>query len=293
MSGLAGLIVALSISDAPDRARLGFPAREVERAFLTICTALIRAGARILYSGDLRPDGWTFKLFRHLAGAYAGQGEAPFIHLMPEPALRRTPFDDLVRAARESRGTAEAVVVIGGRMRPLWLHQGGLVVDPGGERELLSEALALSAWLERFPEEPTAAALTRARQLAASMSAARVALGGKMGLLEIPADAYEGDMPGIAEEAIMTLQAGRAFVPLGAYGGATRDIAIELGLLPEGARVGRMPQAATYDKAMRVVKTLRTSIPASVRERLCQLADDDRAEWVSREVVEIVSAWAA
>ena len=164
MSALAGLIVALSISDAPDRAKLGFPGREVERALFTLCTALIRAGARIQYAGDLRPDGWTFKLFRHLAGAYAGQNEAPFVHVIPEPVLRRTSFDALVGAARESKGTAETVVVIGERLRPVWPYDGGLLIEPERDHELLPDAGALAAWLGRFAEEPRQEAFSRARR---------------------------------------------------------------------------------------------------------------------------------
>ena len=55
MKALAGKIVGLSISDAPDRAKLGFPDREIDCALFSICTVLIRAGARISYAGDLRP----------------------------------------------------------------------------------------------------------------------------------------------------------------------------------------------------------------------------------------------
>ena len=57
---LTGWKVALSISDAPDRARLGFPEREVERALLAVCTAIIREGGEILYAGDLQPEHFTF-----------------------------------------------------------------------------------------------------------------------------------------------------------------------------------------------------------------------------------------
>src|SRR5215207_3550676 len=106
MRVLEGKVVGLSISDAPDRARLGFPDREIDRLLFSICTVLIRSGARILYAGDLRSSGYTFKLFRHLAGAYAGQGERPFIHVVPEPVLRRVPYDDWLDALKESRGIA-------------------------------------------------------------------------------------------------------------------------------------------------------------------------------------------
>lgn len=291
MNALAGRTVALSISDAPDRARLGFPAREVERALFTLCVALIRAGARIQYAGDLRPGGWTFKLFRHLAGAYAGQHEAPFMHVVPEPVLRKTSFEALVEAAREAKGTTESHFVIGGRLRPVFPHDGGLLVEPLGERELLPSDDALTHWLGHFPEEPRARAFSQARLLATQVADARISMGGKMGLAGVEGDAYEGVMPGIAEEAIMALEAGTAFAPLGAFGGATRDVAIALDLLPEAASVPRGPQADTYDAAMKRVAELRPAMPTALRERLRAIAECDRAEWIAREVIDIVALW--
>ena len=68
---LDGNLIAISVSDAPDRARLGFSQREIDRAVVTICTALVRGGASIVYGGNLDPAGYTFKIFRNLAGAYA------------------------------------------------------------------------------------------------------------------------------------------------------------------------------------------------------------------------------
>ena len=44
MSAPPDRAVALSISDAPDRAKLGFPKREVDRVLFSLCTALIREG---------------------------------------------------------------------------------------------------------------------------------------------------------------------------------------------------------------------------------------------------------
>jgi hypothetical protein len=104
MSELEGRIVAISIGDAPDRARLGFPQREVDRALLSTCTELVRAGAEIAYAGHLNPDGYTFKIFRHLAGAYAGSRETPFRHFVPEPVARGTRYADLLAVLNEGRG---------------------------------------------------------------------------------------------------------------------------------------------------------------------------------------------
>ena len=55
---LEGRMIAISIGDAPDRGRLGYPQREVDRVLLSVCTALVRAGARIVYGGNLDPAGF-------------------------------------------------------------------------------------------------------------------------------------------------------------------------------------------------------------------------------------------
>jgi len=41
MSALDGMHVAISISDAPDRERLGFPQSEIDRVLLSICMGLV------------------------------------------------------------------------------------------------------------------------------------------------------------------------------------------------------------------------------------------------------------
>ena len=291
MNALEGRTIAISISDAPDRAKLGFPAREVERALFTVCTALIRAGARVQYAGDLRPDGWTFSMFRHMAGAYAGHHEAPFIHVIAEPVFRRTSFETLLDAARQSRGIAETVVAIGGRLRSVWLHGGGLLIEPEGNRAELPSAQALGTWLGQHVEQPKAAAFSLARRLATEASDARVAMGGKLGLLDDEKDIYEGAMPGIAEEAILALEAGIALAPLGAFGGAARDVAIALDLLPGAARVPRGRQQESYEPTMKRIRGLRSSVPRALRRPLRELAGSDRAEWVAQAVVRVLADW--
>src|SRR5258707_393800 len=83
------------------------------QVLLAMCTALVRAGARIVYGGNLDPTGFTFKSFRHLAQAYSVRGpKAPFVHVVREPELRRADFDfdKLVGTLKEARGTVETML---------------------------------------------------------------------------------------------------------------------------------------------------------------------------------------
>src|SRR3954453_14657707 len=99
---LADSIVALSISDAADMGQLGYPQREVDRALFSICGALVRAGARLAYGGNLDPAGYTFKIFRFLAKAFAVRRKGPpFIHFVPASELRKTRLEALMTALQE------------------------------------------------------------------------------------------------------------------------------------------------------------------------------------------------
>lgn len=288
MTDLSGMTVAVSISDAPDRARLGYPQREIDRAVLSVCTALVRAGADIAYGGNLDPDGYTFKIFRHLAGAYAGSRETPFHHFVPEPVARVIRYEDLLATLQEGRSTARTEIARGDAFIP---------ARPGGRGIRLGDAVVrddteLAAWFDEAPRPDNAAAHTAARRMVTMRSDARVVLGGKMGVLSDPKDAYQGAMPGVAEEAVMTLEEGKPLVPLGAFGGTARDIAIAMELMSPDAMVPRGEQHAGYHKAIERVVALRDRVPSTLRGRLADVAEDDRAEQTAYHVAEIVGVWA-
>jgi len=109
-----------------------------------------------------------------------------------------------------------------------------------------------------------------------------------MGQVALVEDRYEGTMPGIAEEAILTLERGRTYVPLGAFGGATRDVAIALDLLTEDHRVPRGPQIDGYQEALGLVAGLRDRV-GSLRPALATLATSDRAEEIGVGIVDLLA----
>ena len=287
MTALQGRMVAISISDAPDRARLGFPQREVDRALLSLCTALVRAGADIAYGGNLDPDGYTFKIFRHLAGAYAASRDAPFHHFIPEPVLRRTRYEDFLGVLREGTSTVRTEVARGNEFLPVRPSNGGIRIGA----DLVRSEADLVEWMGQVPMADKVAAHTIARRLMVVRADARVVLGGKMGVLAIPNDSYQGAMPGIVEEAILTLELAKPLVVLGSFGGAARDIAIALGLMPEETSVPRSEQHNGYKPALDRVAELRGGIPEQLRDRMAKVADDDRAEQTAFQVAAILADW--
>lgn len=218
MSALEGRTVAVSVGNAPDRARLGYPQREVDRALLSICTALVRAGAEIAYAGHLDPEGYTFKIFRHLAGAYAGSRETPFRHFVPEPVARATRYGDLLAVLNEGRGVVRMEIACGDAFIPVRPGGGGIRLGD----EVVSDDVQFERWFAAVAPRTPPEGFATARRMMSARVEARVVMGGRMGVLSDPADAYQGAMPGIVEEAIVTLEAGKPLVVLGAFGGAAR-----------------------------------------------------------------------
>src|SRR3974390_3045194 len=64
---LAGRAVAVSVSDSPDLAFLGFGEQHLRDATSEVARHLLIAGAHLLYGGDLRPGGFTEVLLELIA----------------------------------------------------------------------------------------------------------------------------------------------------------------------------------------------------------------------------------
>jgi hypothetical protein len=290
MSSLAGKTIALSIGNAVDREKLGFPEREVDRILFTLSTALIREGCHIVYAGDLRAAGYTMTMFQFLAGTYAGEGVTPFTNVLPEPVVRHLDFDTLLAAAKAAHGVAEINLAISGNLYPVQRIGDDLRIgNKGTARPHIRNGEQLATFLQGFPI--SAQGFTEARRIVSEQADGRVAMGGKMGLTDLPSDQYGGVLPGIAEEAILSLQLGKAFVPLAAFGGAARDVAIALDLLPVEARTPRGPQVPSYEEAMQQLREFRTALPPSLLEALRSLANNDGAEDLAQEVLRVLRGW--
>jgi hypothetical protein len=290
---LQGLKIAISASEAPDRARLGLPAHEVDRVLLTICTTIVREAGEVLYAGNLAPDQYTFKIFRHLAGAYASRREGPpFLHVIPEPIARRSTFNALHDTLRENVAVSRTRISIGGRLVPIRTSDAAMLVgDAATGRQSIANEGNWAAWLASHPVVDAAVAYIAAREAVTAEADARIAIGGKMGVLDAPADRYEGAMPGIVEEAIMTLESDKPLVALGAFGGAARDVAIALDILAPAERVPRGNQQAGYAEALDRAAALAAKIPVAVRPALRELGNDDRAEAISHAAAGVITAW--
>ena len=208
---LAGKVIALSISNSPDLARLGFGPVHLEDAMVEIARYLLARGATLAYGGDLRPGGFLELLLKLIEGY---QTESMDLGALP-PRLDAPP---VVRAWNYLAW-------------PLWLTGGSNAKNAyRGIVELRSippppEMVAARGFDPAVSLPPTtpenrflwACSLTAMRREMTAQIDARIVLGGAVA-------GFKGKYPGIVEEALLTMSAGKPTYLLGAFGGAARAV---------------------------------------------------------------------
>lgn len=206
MPTIAGRTVAISISESPDMAVLGLSDAHLRDAMDRLALHLLASGASLAYGGDLRANGFTDWLFE-LVSRYqrpASEVRIGVTNYLAWPIHISMDTDELEAISDSLAGTGELVC----------LTQEGRRLDP-------------AAWSQRALHQPTdeewAAGLTAMRRVMRGATQARIVLGGRVA-------GYKGTMPGIAEDALLSLQKNQPLFLLGGFGGCTRDIAETLGL---------------------------------------------------------------
>lgn len=208
--------VAISISECPDMAPLGLGDEHLTDAMTEIVRHLLALGARLMYGGDLRPDtedepGFTRILVelisRHRRDADVGDDRPALRNVFAWPIIQeRISPSDIVEHQDALRGLVEFVTL-----------------DPDGVQIPLSELV------KRNEQEPKrvdwSRGLTNMRKWVTEHTQARLVLGGQT-------EDFRGRMPGIAEEAYLSLRTKQPLFILGGFGGCARDLAATLDLLP-------------------------------------------------------------
>ena len=195
-------------------AALGLGREHLDDAMAEVARHLLALGARLLYGGDLRAGGFTRLLFelvsRHRRNTDLGDGRVGVLNYLAWPVHAGLPADDLRALAGDLDGTAELVLLEpDGAPLPAAVRY-GMTPRPPGDNE----------W---------AGGLTSMRRAMTAACDARIVLGGRV-------SGYKGDMPGVAEEALLAMEAGQPLYVLGGFGGCARDIARDMRLLPKGER---------------------------------------------------------
>ena len=185
---------------------LGLSESHLREAVAEFAIYILASGRDLAYGGDLRASGFTELLFE-LVTCYRQQEDtnAKVIDYLAWPVHMRMAADDLSALDAELDGFARLALI-----------------GQDGKRISMEERQALPS------REPTdnewSAGLTVMRRVMLKETDARILLGGRI-------EGYKGDMPGIAEEAMLSLQSGQAVFLLGGFGGCSRDIAETMGLV--------------------------------------------------------------
>jgi len=205
--------IAIAISESPDMAALGLGPEHLRDAMAEIARHLLAMGARLVYGGDLRSGGFTELLFelvaRYRRDADVGDPRPAVINYLAWPIV-------VSKSAAEMRGLVDELA---GLAELHLLDLQGNDVAPADLDDAARPAISDADW---------GAALTAMREVLTRTSDARIVLGGRT-------EGYKGRMPGIAEEALIALQAQQPLFLLGGFGGCARDIAVTLKLLPQPA----------------------------------------------------------
>ena len=194
---LAGVSVGISVSDSADLARLGLARRHCDLAVAEIARAVLIAGGSLIYGGRLVPAGFTQILFDEVR-RFADDRDALTVCLALSEH-RNLSDDQLVDYMSDLHSSAQIVC----------LNQEGDELRPTERGDL------------RAPVD-VARSLTSLRRHVTGLTNARVVVGGQL------AD-YQGTMPGVIEESLLSLRARHPLYVAGGFGGAAAAVAAALG----------------------------------------------------------------
>lgn len=217
--------IGVSVSASPDMAVLGFIDEHLDDLLVGLAVFLLATGTDLAYGGDLRGrrNGGFTKLLFELVARYQrpGQTLTRVVNYLAWPVHIRMAVDDLDAAAAAVAPAARLVLV-----------------GPDGAPISAEERRTLPS---REPnDEEWQLGLTAMRTAMRDNTSARVVVGGQV-------ENYKGKMPGIAEEALLSLQAGQPVFLVGGLGGCVRDIAEAMGLIEPWNGVRSWPGRRLFD----------------------------------------------
>jgi hypothetical protein len=239
---LEGWSIAVSVSASPDLSVLGLNERHLRDVVVAVVRFFLAAGATLLYGGDLRALGFTELLFEVVAGSRkeAGERRRAVANLLAWPVHIALSQEELDRR-RSGLGDNGSVVC---------LSPDGTVMSYQERASLASKGPSDHEWTQ---------GLTSMRRTLAQWCDAHVLLGGQT-------QGFRGKMPGIAQEALLTLEARKPVFLIGGFGGCARDIAQTM-----------MPAERPHRRALERVRVddLGNGLTAEEAARLAQTAHAD------------------
>jgi hypothetical protein len=195
--------VAISASASPDLDRLGLTEAEFRETLAEVARGALAAGCALAYGGDLRADGYTELLIRETLKHRRGDGA--LLICLAWQGHREVALSQIEARRRELGPVGEIVC----------LDPDGVEVDPATGRAEAQQMVSDPALRRR--------GLTAMRRYLAERTRGRVLMGGKR-------SGFQGEIPGLTEEALYSLERSQPLYIAGGFGGATADIALALGV---------------------------------------------------------------
>lgn len=221
-NALHGVRVGISVSDSADLARLGLLETHFRLALGEIARCVLVSGGQLTYGGHLHPDGYTNFLVQELH-RYNRRDQPFHIYLAWQEHRKLS-----VRELNEQKAS-------------LGLYGDVTCLDPGGNQIDPAQGRPEEA-VEETEDDVRKRSLTALRGYMATNTEGRIFLGGKR-------EEFQGDLPGLVEEALFALEAGQPIYLAGGFGGVTLDIIRALGV-DDCAWFPPMPEAAVPDKRL-------------------------------------------
>lgn len=229
---LDGVTIAVSISDSPDLGTLGLTEHHVRLTLGEMARVVLRARGRLIYGGALRSGNYTDFLIEE--NDRYGHPDSLVITL-PWHEHRRVPLSAIERTQR----------AVSSRGRVLCLSPDGEQVAPGQGRGEGPEADDGSV--------SRADSLSAMRRSVTAEADARVVVGGRL-------DDYQGRMPGIVEEALVSIEHGQPLYVVGGFGGAAALVARAVGLDNQEWAPPTWADRASRTELSRAVEALQAAV---------------------------------
>lgn len=240
-NALSNVRLGISVSESTDLARLGLLEIHFRLALGEIARCVLVSGGRLAYGGHLEPGGYTVFLVRELE-RYARR-DRPLRICLAWTEHRKMTVAKLLEE-KDNLGLFGEIVC---------LDPEGKVVDPAANRP------------EGQVPEPDEAvrrkSLTGLRRYMTEHTQGRILIGGKR-------EGFQGEMPGVLEEVLLSFQAKKPVYLAGGFGGVTSDIAQAIGI-DDGTWLPKVADARLADRRVaqgiaRLVEVAKTTGGASL-----------------------------
>ena len=221
-NALDGIRLGISVSDSADIARLGLLETHFRLALGEIARCVLVSGGQLAYGGHLDPEGYTSFLVQELH-RYSRRDRPLHIYLAWQEHRKLS-----VSELKEQCGSLGLYGDI------TCLDVDGNPIDPvqGRPDEPVPET----------NEDVWKQSLTSMRRYMAENTHGRIFFGGKR-------EGFQGDMPGLVEEAVVALEVGQPVYLAGGFGGVTMDIVQALGV-DDGSWFPARPDVAGPDERL-------------------------------------------